>query len=699
MGRKHGVVAAGIVAGLVLAAAAALAVLEKLETAAERDSIGVFDVVVDKEHRAWADIVFDHPVATARLGPVLSPPPATIDPDTPGVWRWRAENVLRFEPQGGFNIGSIFTVALKTQRFIAAGERFRGDGHVIVKIDRLMVEKVVTTEEVAGDRKAVVLHGEIPFNYLVEPAMLVTQAALIDGGERQPIEIVDPGGARYTLGFRTRPIAPRGAARTVKLVIAKGMPETWRGARLEEEYSTDIKIGSSAHLAVRSVEPQSNAGDSALRIELSSPVNPEVVAKFVSVTPAAKYHVSAQGNDVFLTGGFAPGTQVKLAIAKGLPGIDDAVLDAPYESTVTFPALPPFLDFQSEGMFLSASGYKTVAIDSVNVAGATLAIDRVYRNNVFDLMVNDYWYPYRNYNDDDEEESDAGVESVQPVSHRLGDAIARKKLALRNVKNRKSVTTVSLERYVKAHEPGLYRVVLTSGATEQKTRWILITDLGIVAKRGADGLLVWVSSFSDLGAVDGATVTLISDQNQIPGRSRTDARGMWELRDLGKTKKQPFMLQVQKGNDFSFLVFGKTEIDLSPFDVAGDTPAKDGYSAFVYGERDIYRPGETVQGVAVVRTRALEPPPHMPLVLKHFDADQERESQRITGGDGGVASFKLDLPAYARTGRHRVDVIAGKDVIGTYNFQVEEFVPDRIKVEIKSKPAATQSVDLDVLER
>ena len=54
----------------------------------------------------------------------------------------------------------------------------------------------------------------------------------------------------------------------------------------------------------------------------------------------------------------------------------------------------------------------------------------------------------------------------------------------------------------------------------------------------------------------------------------------------------------------------------------------------------------------------------------------------ITMGEGGIAPFTLKLPPYARTGHHRIDVIAGKDVIGTYRFQVEEFVPDRIKVEI-----------------
>src|ERR1043165_2206244 len=106
------------------------------------------------------------------------------------------------------------------------------------------------------------------------------------------------------------------------------------------------------------------------------------------------------------------------------------------------------------------------------------------------------------------------------------------------------------------------------------------------------------------------------------------------------------MVIVQRGGDFSFLVFGKTEIDLSPFDVAGDRPGASGYTAFVYGERDIYRPGETVQGVAVVRDRVLAAPPELPLVAKHFDGNDERESFRLTMGEGGIAPFTLKLPPY-----------------------------------------------------
>src|SRR5438270_9596500 len=530
--------------------------------------------------------------------------------------------------------------------------------------------------------------------------MVITHTTLIDGDVHEPIEILDSGDDDHIISFRTQPISKSDNERTVKLVIESGLAERSHGAKLENTYTHGIKIGSSNHLSVRSIEGTSGEKESTLRLELSSSVNEDVAARFITITPAAKFHLSTEGDELFFTGAFTPGTTYTVAIAKGLTAVDDATLDHDYSTTVVFPDLERKLDFQSEGMFLSASGYKTLAIESVNVDSALIAVDRVYRNNVFRYFIQDYDYHYYRgrYGESDEDVDGDDDKEIQvgEVSHSMGDPIARKKIALRNVHNKKTITTVSLEPFIKNHEPGLYRVVLAGKAPlNQQTRWILITDVGIVAKHGGDDLVIWTSSFKDLSAVTDANITVISDQNQVLATGHTDARGLWQTPQLAKTKQGTELNTSQKGSDFSFLVFGRNDIDLSPFDIAGDRVPKDGYSAFVYGERDIYRPGETVEGVAVIRTRALDGPPQMPLVVKHWDADSERESIRVNSGDGGIASFKINLPPYARTGRHRVDVIAGKDVVGSYNFQVEEFVPDRIKVEVKpKKPFAAPGNDL-----
>lgn len=680
MEKRNISILAGLLA-LVVASGAFSLLLGRRAHAEDPNSIGVFDVQVDRLGREWVDIVFDKPIAVARPGEIVDPPPATVDPTTTGVWRWRANNVLRFVPAGGFSIARDYRIALKTPRFIAAGQRFRGSGEVKVSIDRLVVERIATAEEpLAAAPQQVILRGEVHFNYSVSPEVLVSHVTVIDGSERQPVEILVDGGSGSVIAFRTKPLAKGRAERTVRIVVDKSVAATPGGPTLENDFVTEVRLGSVEKLAVRSVEPLTNDDESTLKIALSSAVNPDLAVKFVTIKPAVKTHASTQGNELLFVGPFAAGTKYDVVVGKGLPAVDNATLESDYATSVTFPDLQAHVDFQSEGMFLSASGLKSIAIESTNVEKATLAIDRVYRNNIFHQLANTLWYVDRYDDRDDDSDFDSDAEHVDPVHHSLGDQIARKTLHFRKAPNRKVVTVLSLEPYVSKHEPGIYRVTLRGAQSAE--RWILITDIGIVAKRSAGRLTVWASSFKDLSAVSDAKVVLISDQNQILGTARTDARGLCTLA-LPK-KKEPFMITVERGGDYSFLIFGKTDVDLSPFDVAGDRIGASGYTAYLYGERDIYRPGETVDGLTVVRDRALAAPPELPLVAKHFDGNDERESFRLALKDG-IAPFTLKLPPYARTGHHRVDVIAGKDVIGSYFFQVEEFVPDRIKVEIKPK--------------
>ena len=119
--------------------------------------------------------------------------------------------------------------------------------------------------------------------------------------------------------------------------------------------------------------------------------------KYLTVEPAApavKYRLAADGNTLTLTGDFRPGETYTLVLAKGLPATDDAVLQAEQRLPVEVRDLEPSVDFQSQGIFLAARGYHTVALKTVNVAAVNLTVDRIYLNNLFTL------FQYGGYGDD-----------------------------------------------------------------------------------------------------------------------------------------------------------------------------------------------------------------------------------------------------------------------------------------------------------
>lgn len=651
------------------------AAFAKLRAGGSGEEVAVFDVVMDRENRQFADILFDHPLGEGKVGEVLDPAPATIFPALGGSWKWQDTNALRFQPNGGFPVASEYKVTLEPEKLLAENQILAGEQEVTIKTDPFLVEGVDVTEEPALEGKAkVIFRGEIRFNYAVKPEVLAPLVRVVDPEVTEPIEVaIETDWQNNVIGFRTAPIEKKKEERTVRIVISQELTPAEGNSPLGKEFTQDIQVGSSDKLAVWAIEAIPGPRESSLKIRFSSPISAAVAEKYVRIEPAAKVRFSAERNELMATGGLEPGTTYKVTVGKGMPATDDATLQEEYTQDVLLPDLEPMVDFQSQGMFLSASGNHTVALESVNVPKVRMTIDRVYLNNLF------FTFQYGGFFD-----YDYGY--FGELSHALGNRLKEETLDVGGAKNKRRVYPLTLDSFVNAKEPGLYRIsVGKPDDWEAKQRWILLTDLGVVTKKGQGEMLVWVSSLRDLSPVDGAKVTLISSQNQPMAEGRTDGAGLFRVDDAkALAKGTPYMLTVEQGDDFTFLLLDTMGIDTTGLDVDGAPAVGDGYTAFLYGERDLYRPGEKAKGLALVRDGGLRIPPDMPALLRHRDPQgRELETKRLSTGDRGFAEWSLDLPAYSLTGAHTLELEVAEKVIGQYRFQVEEFVPDRIAVAIE----------------
>jgi uncharacterized protein YfaS (alpha-2-macroglobulin family) len=642
--------------------------------AAGGETVSVFNVVVDREGRQYFDVLFDKPVGQGRVGEVLDPAPAKIAPVLGGSWRWQTTNALRFQASGGLPVASVYTVTLDPAKIVKEGQVFTGDTELTVKTDKFLVEEVTVAEEPALEGKAkVVYRGEIHFNYAVEPETLAPLVKLVDPESPKPIGVkLETDYRSKVIGYSTEPVQKKKDERKIQLTIAATLTPAQGNAPLGEEYAKEIAVGSSTKLSVRNVEAVPGAHESTIKVTFSSPISAAVAEKYVKLDPAVQVRLAAERNELSITGEMEPGSTYSLAIGKGMPATDEAVLQEDYKDDVELPDLEPTVGFQSQGMFLWNQGRHAVALEAVNTPEAKMTIDRVYLNNLFFL------FQYGGFFED--EYGYAGE-----LNHALGDRLKETTLKIGGHKNKKRIYPVDLDKYINTKEPGLYRVSVSKpDDNEANQRWLLLTDLGAVAKKGPGQFMVWVSSIKDLTPVADAKVTLISDQNQALASGRTDASGVWRTDDAkALAKGTPYMVTIEKGDDFSFLLLNTMTVDTTGLDVGGAEPPGEGYTAFLYGERDIYRPGETLQGLALVRDGALHAPPSMPALLRHRDPQgRELEVRKVTTGEKGLAPFQLDLPAYSLTGPHTLELEVAQKVIGQYRFQVEEFVPDRISVTI-----------------
>jgi uncharacterized protein YfaS (alpha-2-macroglobulin family) len=186
--------------------------------------------------------------------------------------------------------------------------------------------------------------------------------------------------------------------------------------------------------------------------------------------------------------------------------------------------------------------------------------------------------------------------------------------------------------------------------------------------------------------------------------AKTDGDGLakfYNFSELSKTFALK-LITAEHENDFNFINLADYRIETSRFDVAGKNDIRGLYDAFLYGDRNLYRPGEKMYISGIVRSLTNASMENMPVRLKIYNprGNMVIELQRNLNEQG---SFEINYQTLetAQTGEYRIDMHTGDDIFLTsYKVSVEDFVPDRLKVSLKpSKETAKpgDKIQYDVL--
>src|SRR6185295_19790484 len=148
---------------------------------------------------------------------------------------------------------------------------------------------------------------------------------------------------------------------------------------------------------------------------------------------------------------------------------------------------------------------------------------------------------------------------------------------------------------------------------------------------------------------------------------------------------QPAMIIAKTADDFNYLPFSSTRVNTSRFEVGGKRTNPSGLDAFVYAERDIYRPGEKINFSVIIRDRQWKNPGDIPLKMKFLMPNgKELKTFRKNLNEEGSVEGSIDIATSAITGSYTLEVYTSTDVLlASKSFSIEEFVPDRIRVNTK----------------
>jgi len=208
----------------------------------------------------------------------------------------------------------------------------------------------------------------------------------------------------------------------------------------------------------------------------------------------------------------------------------------------------------------------------------------------------------------------------------------------------------------------------------------IASDLGILAKKGSDNTYhVYVSQLSTAQPVRNAEVKLFNFQSQNIGDARTDGDGYAKI----NASSPAYFAEVQFGDDRGFLKLNPaTALTVSHFDVGGQQLVE-GMQGTIYGERGVWRPGDSLfLTVAVQDDQGMLPDGH-PVSLRLFNPrGQLIHSATNTDGKGGLTMFRLKTSEDAPTGNwHAVAQVGGLQIEKL--IRIETVKPNRLKVDLK----------------
>jgi uncharacterized protein YfaS (alpha-2-macroglobulin family) len=404
---------------------------------------------------------------------------------------------------------------------------------------------------------------------------------------------------------------------------------------------------------------------------------------FVALAGQDKPALSAEEKQLCVEG-LKHGERYAITLRAGLPSVVKETLSKSADFTIYVRDRKPFVRFTGKAYVLPRIGQRGIPLVSVNTDSVKVQIYRIGDRNLINTVLGgDFQRNLDRY-------------QLERLGEQRGTKIWAGELSVERTLNADITTAFPVDQTVGELKPGVYVMAAEPAPAKSNdyedlaTQWFVVSDLGLTAFSGSDGVNVFVHSLATTEPKAGIDVRLIARNNEVLATKATDNAGFVKFEPglaRGEAGLSPALVTAaEPKGDYAFLNLKNPAFDLSDRGVAGrESPG--GLDAFVYTERGVYRTGESVHITALLRDAASVAAPGVPLTLV-VERPDGVEYRRVTVADQGVGGRSLSLPiiATAPTGTWHVRALTDpkRPEVGETTFLVEDYVPDRLEFEISS---------------
>ncbi|NML36721.1 hypothetical protein HHL17_05870 [Chitinophaga sp. G-6-1-13] len=523
--------------------------------------------------------------------------------------------------------------------------------------------------------------------------------------------------------------------------IARNLEVSWDGSALKVDNSgkKTVEVPAVGDFKVLDVKAMSDP-EQHLLVQFSDPVSvAQSLEGLIGISGQGDLRYTIDGSEVKVYVPVRLEGSYNVVINEGVINITDKRLGQSYSANVNFENTLPAVTIPGKGVILPESNKLVMPFEAVNLNAVDVTIIKIYENNVPQ-------YLQRNNLDGDAELRRVGKAVVEKTIRLDTDksvnlhkknrffldldkllrtepgAIYRITIGFRKaysltacteVKKSDSTSTSGGEgeedgemdeseyygggekldddddfwnRYDSYYPYGYNwtrRNDACSNSYYNKDKWasrnVICSNLGLIAKRGNNNsMLVAVTDIRDTKPLTGVELELLDYQNQVIFKTKSDGEGLATF-DL---KRKPYLLIAKKDNERGYLKLDDgSSLPLSRFDVQGEE-VQSGIKGFLYGERGVWRPGDSIYLTFMLEDKDDKLPADHPVTLELYNPKGQLY-KRINQHENlnGFYSFATATQPEDPTGSWVAKVKVGGATFQK-NVRIETVKPNRLKIKM-----------------
>ena len=703
--------------------------------------------VISQNSTIRIELTHDQPMVD--LNSELKNNPFSFSPSLKGKAYWVSNNTIEFVPEEGtLKPGTLYEGTFQLGDFIEVDKKLKEFNFSFRVQERNFTLQLESLPITATQPDEINIKGEIRFSDVVKKEEVEKMLTASDGKKSYPVEVTATDNlTRYQFNIRQ---IPREADDYPLTITANGNP-----AGIDRKQSEEVLIPAKDCFRFMSAE-RIEQPENGIEIVFSAPLSTTQDLKGLIEIPEVSSSIfQISENRVFIY--FEANTQNKLTlnIHEGLKDSQGKALGTSHTISFSEVSLKPQVEMSTSAAILPDSKSLIIPFRAVNLYAVDLSVIRIFENNVLMFMQTNslasanelrrsgrlvykktlwlakdaskdihHWGDYsidlaglihqepgaiyrvilsfrQEYSaypcggNENQDMKFAGSNTSDGLTKVTGSVLSEEDEAIWNTPEayyyyNGGTMDWSVYRWTERDNPCHPSYYMNSDRIAACN--VFASNLGMIVKRNSlNKLWIAVSNILDTKPIGKAQVTAYNFQLQPIGKGETNGDGFVEITPKGV----PFIIVAESEKQKAYVrVVDGEEQSVSRFDVGGKDIQK-GLKGFIYGERGVWRPGDTLHISFILEDREKRIPDKHPVALEIYNPRGQFYTKMIsTQGMNGFYTFDVPTQATDPTGLWNAYIKVGGTTFHK-GLRIETIKPNRLKINL-ALPKILQATDKDV---